>query len=194
MSRRAGFTLAEMTVVIGTIAVLAAILFPAFARARERARTCSCEANLFNTALALRIYASDYDGRLPLGPAGPEVLADLGLIDGWTLLCPTAINQVWVADLTYIRLREAVLAGRDTAADAAEGLTLCRGALDAQAEYIRLRPGFAVDYPLEVNTDTLRCLAVEWRRLITEPERCRDLDICAFLDRVEAEAAGGEEA
>ena len=53
--------------------------------------------------------------------------------------------------LTYIRLREGVLDERDTAADAAEGLALCRGALDAQAEHVRLRPGFSFCYPKDIN-------------------------------------------
>ena len=91
--------------------------------------------------------------------------------------------------LTYVRLREGVLAGRDTEADAGEGLALCRQALDAQDDYIRLRPGFAGDYPLEVNPDTLRVLIARWRRLGRKPHLCRDLDICAFLDRAETKAA-----
>jgi len=90
--------------------------------------------------------------------------------------------------LTYIRLREGVLAGRDTAADAAEGETLCRQALQAQDEYIRLRPGFCSAYPGEVNPDTLRALIGWWRRLAVEPQLCRDLDVCAFFDKVETEA------
>lgn len=94
MNRRTGFTLAEMTIVIGTIAVLAAVLFPAFARAREQTRAGSCKANLFSAALALRVYASDHDGRLPLGPAGPMVLVHQGLVFEWTFLCPTASNGV----------------------------------------------------------------------------------------------------
>jgi len=89
--------------------------------------------------------------------------------------------------LTYIRLRENHLAGRDTAADAVEGLNLCRGALDAQAEYIRLRPGFCRFYPMEINPATLRNLIAAWKRLAKEPVLCRDLDICEFLDKAEAE-------
>jgi len=91
--------------------------------------------------------------------------------------------------LTYIRLREGVLAGRDTAADAAEGLALCRGALDAQAEHVRLRPGFCFCYPEPFSPATVRSLIAWWQRLAREPGLCLDLDICAFLDRVEAEAA-----
>jgi len=89
--------------------------------------------------------------------------------------------------LTYIRLRENHLAGRDTMADAVEGLNLCRGALDAQTDYVRLRPGFCRFYPMEINPDTFRNLAGWWTRLAKEPEICKDMDICEFLDRVETE-------
>ncbi len=87
--------------------------------------------------------------------------------------------------LVYIRLREGVLAERDTAADAAEGLALCRGALDAQDEYVRLRPGFCFCYPEAFNPAALRRIIAAWQRLAREPELARDLDICAFLDRHE---------
>jgi len=89
--------------------------------------------------------------------------------------------------LTYIRLRENHLAGRDTMADAVEGLKLCHGALDAQTEYIRLRPGFCRFYPMEISPAVLRNLAGWWTRLAKEPVICRDMDICEFLDRVETE-------
>jgi len=89
--------------------------------------------------------------------------------------------------LVYIRLREGVLTGRDTAADAAEGLALCRQALDAQAEYVRLRPGFCFCYPEAFNPATLRNLIAAWQRLAREPQISRDMDICAFLDKVETE-------
>ncbi len=62
-----GFTLIELLVVIAIIAILAAILFPVFAKAREKARQSQCMSNMKNTALALRMYSSDYDERLPQG-------------------------------------------------------------------------------------------------------------------------------
>ena len=57
------FTLIELLVVIAIIAILAAILFPVFAQARERARSASCISNLKQISLALRMYAQDYDER-----------------------------------------------------------------------------------------------------------------------------------
>jgi len=59
--RRSAFTLIELLVVIAIIAILAAILFPVFAQAREAARKASCISNLKQIALALRMYAQDYD-------------------------------------------------------------------------------------------------------------------------------------
>ncbi len=63
---RRGFTLIELLVVIAIIAILAAILFPVFAKAREKARQTSCLSNLKELALAIHMYAQDYDERFPI--------------------------------------------------------------------------------------------------------------------------------
>ena len=62
---KSGFTLIELLVVIAIIAILAAILFPVFARAREAARKSSCQNNLKECAIALHTYWNDYDATLP---------------------------------------------------------------------------------------------------------------------------------
>jgi len=65
MRRRRGFTLIELLVVIAIIAILAAMLFPVFARARESARKIQCLANVKNIAMATQMYLADYDRMAP---------------------------------------------------------------------------------------------------------------------------------
>ena len=71
-SRNAGFTLIELLVVIAIIAILAAILFPVFAQAREKARQTTCVSNQKQLGLAFLMYASDYDGIFPCPGGGTQ--------------------------------------------------------------------------------------------------------------------------
>jgi len=64
-SLRGAFTLIELLVVIAIIAILAAILFPVFGRARENARRSSCQSNLKQIALGVKQYTQDYDEKFP---------------------------------------------------------------------------------------------------------------------------------
>ncbi|MFO7945663.1 MAG: DUF1559 domain-containing protein, partial [Armatimonadota bacterium] len=64
--QRKGFTLIELLVVIAIIAILAAILFPVFARAREKAREASCLSNVKQITLGLKMYVDDHNGWYPL--------------------------------------------------------------------------------------------------------------------------------
>src|SRR5690349_514355 len=63
--RPSGFTLIELLVVIAIISILAAILFPVFAKARSRARESTALSNLKQIGAALHMYAADYDEHLP---------------------------------------------------------------------------------------------------------------------------------
>jgi prepilin-type N-terminal cleavage/methylation domain-containing protein/prepilin-type processing-associated H-X9-DG protein len=66
--RRHAFTLIELLVVIAIIAILAAILFPVFAQAREKARQTTCLSNMRQVGLGLQMYTQDYDETLPWNP------------------------------------------------------------------------------------------------------------------------------
>lgn len=100
-----GFTLIELLVVIAIIAILAAILFPVFVRARENARRSACQSNLKQMGLASLQYVQDYDERYPnVGAANAT-----GQVISWTTqlfpyaksrqiyVCPSANSQASVA-------------------------------------------------------------------------------------------------
>lgn len=81
-----GFTLIELLVVIAIIAILAAILFPVFARAREKARQSSCLSNVRQIMTGILMYAQDYDETMPMVETrvGSYVLPNGGIdSSGW---------------------------------------------------------------------------------------------------------------
>jgi len=80
MNKRGAFTLIELLVVIAIISILAAILFPVFAKAREKARQISCASNLRQLGLAFYQYTEDYDEELPGDVDGAPAVNMMG---GW---------------------------------------------------------------------------------------------------------------
>lgn len=97
---RRGFTLIELLVVIAIIAILAAILFPVFAQAREKARAISCLSNCKQTGLAFAMYVQDYDETTPTVSKAPQPGGrdGTGLVDNWyVVLVPYVKNQpMWL--------------------------------------------------------------------------------------------------
>jgi prepilin-type N-terminal cleavage/methylation domain-containing protein/prepilin-type processing-associated H-X9-DG protein len=93
MNRRRGFTLIELLVVIAIIAILAAILFPVFAKARDRARQTTCVNNLKQYGTAHQMYLEDWDGTL-IPAAG---FYHLGETAGWinSMLKYNKTTELW---------------------------------------------------------------------------------------------------
>ena len=91
-----GFTLIELLVVIAIIAILAAILFPVFARAREKARQSSCLSNVKQLQLAILMYVQDYDDRFCLGRQTMYGISATAYRYWYQLMEPyVKNNQIW---------------------------------------------------------------------------------------------------
>ncbi|MCX6811382.1 MAG: DUF1559 domain-containing protein [Candidatus Berkelbacteria bacterium] len=115
--RSRGFTLIELLVVIAIIAILAAIFFPVFARAREKARQASCLSNVKQIVLGGLMYAQDYDETWPTGrvcnwasggPYGTHVMALMPYVNNLQIFrCPSragyTVNPSFIQPpVTYI--------------------------------------------------------------------------------------------
>jgi len=87
---RAGFTFAELMTSVTIIAILGAILFPVFTRAREKARQSSCALNLHNIGMAMRVYATESFGQLPPKDNDLWALVPKYLPEPKSLLCLSA--------------------------------------------------------------------------------------------------------
>jgi len=128
---RKGFTLIELLVVIAIIAILAAILFPVFARAREKARQASCQSNLKQIGLAYQMYAQDYDEMIARNSIGSA----MGIVWVPFLLNPYIKNtQIWICP-SYGTLQA-------TPAVGLPGATNC----SCDNTYYRLRAGYGPNY------------------------------------------------
>ncbi len=119
MKRSKGFTLIELLVVIAIIAILAAILFPVFAKAREKARQITCLSNMKQLGLGLTQYEQDYDEFLPtqIGDGAG------GGAEGFLVNGTTPVSQVnWAGDIfPYVKSLGVFLCPDATSANIASG-------------------------------------------------------------------------
>ncbi|MBM3457894.1 MAG: type II secretion system protein, partial [Armatimonadetes bacterium] len=105
---RAGFSLIELLVVIAIISILAAVLFPVFAQARELARASACASNVRQLSVGVQMYAQDHDETLPMvtNYAAPVTAPDriwTGTVQPYVkntgvFLCPSAPTGRFAAD------------------------------------------------------------------------------------------------
>jgi prepilin-type N-terminal cleavage/methylation domain-containing protein/prepilin-type processing-associated H-X9-DG protein len=99
--RRTGFTLIELLVVIAIIGILAAMVFPVFARARESARKAVCLSNLKNIALAINMYLSDNNDTFPTAEHRAEAIGYFDSVpgEGTEKNCNGGGDGAWAADI-----------------------------------------------------------------------------------------------
>ncbi len=115
MRRRRGFTLIELLVVIAIIAILAAILFPVFAQARNRAETISCMSNVKQLVTAAMMYSQDWNSVLPKYSHGTGYYGCLGYAGGdgarWADSLYTYVKNTQVFDCPAADKNLALLSG-----------------------------------------------------------------------------------
>jgi prepilin-type N-terminal cleavage/methylation domain-containing protein/prepilin-type processing-associated H-X9-DG protein len=103
-AHRSAFTLIELLIVIAILAILAAILFPVFAAARERGRIATCASNARQLGLASHMYAQDYDEQLPAAPSffNPHARVKTALAPyvrtESLFYCPSAAGEALIGD------------------------------------------------------------------------------------------------
>jgi prepilin-type N-terminal cleavage/methylation domain-containing protein len=109
MLHRRAFTLIELLVVIAIIAILAAILFPVFAQARESARQTSCLSNMKQIGIGLMMYTGDYDEQYPPSQLGlsPNLVSWPVMIfpyikSSQVFVCPSASKGAFTPDPTFV--------------------------------------------------------------------------------------------
>jgi prepilin-type N-terminal cleavage/methylation domain-containing protein/prepilin-type processing-associated H-X9-DG protein len=144
--KRVGFTLIELLVVIAIIAILAAILFPVFAKAREKARQSSCLSNNKQVMLAVLQYTQDYDERLPgrrkaydpatVLPAGTPTCGA-----GWLLW--SALVGPYVKNSQVFRCPSGCVVGYNPCGGDADGTSVSLGQFLSPATSVKIGDSFS---------------------------------------------------
>jgi prepilin-type N-terminal cleavage/methylation domain-containing protein len=112
--RVGGFTLVELLVVIGIIALLVGVLLPALNKARQQANLIDCQSRLRQMGQALNIYASENNGLLPLGDVKYDPTGSSGIATTWMNASQLSSNEEsWYWDFTLSQLIQANILGPD---------------------------------------------------------------------------------
>ena len=135
---RRAFTLVELLVVIGIIAILAALLLPVLARARDKARATQCAANLRQWGLAMRLYADDNGDSLPRRGQGVQTLNLITRPDDWFNALPNYFHA--------LSFQQLVAANQKPAAGD-HNVFVCPDAVDPGATYF-------LSYGMNMNLST----------------------------------------
>ena len=164
MKKRA-FTLIELLVVIAIIAILAAILFPVFAKAREKARQSSCLSNVKQIGLGVMQYIQDYDERFPKGSGYTAAATIISTYGEWYINCqPYMKNTQIMTCPSYNNSAHRIYGGGTSSTALGYGVDYTRNTfLDHNDPLAKLKEPASVIYLTEGTNNycRLRCRASE---------------------------------
>jgi prepilin-type N-terminal cleavage/methylation domain-containing protein len=142
---RAGFTLIELLVVIAIIGILAALLFPVFTTAREKAQQAACASNMRQLGMAAMIYTQDNNEYLP--GATDNTNGD-GVHGGWIYYTnypfqgvPNAVDVTQGSLYPYVKSKQVFVCPSDSAGQVSGDSYAINGCVDAMVRVHNLRPG-----------------------------------------------------
>ena len=162
--KRLGFTLIELLVVIAIIAILAAILFPVFAKAREKARQASCLSNIKQLSLGFLQYAQDYDEVMCLALMDPGAAGTPGNVWGNRRYWPELMEP-------YLKNRQILLCSSDSS-------PWYSGGGGAVAPLMYFSYGYNLNYLLNESSPSLGCVGLAGRPLSIQQRPAEKILVC----------------